>query len=214
MQLKSRKQTSTNNPTRNPFKRTWKGLTDWEKSPVFNKIEEASERGITQLVKCLKHDDMYVLWATLWALEKIGKPAVPDLIDALKDWEVGNRAAWMLVRIRDTSAVPDLIDLVEDENENVRKYAAQILGAIGDTSTVDALVNALDDKEKGVRGMAAQALGEIAKDNPEAVVQEIIDTINGKIGEELLLTTERNSELFNRLHQLMLQCGKVMEDAA
>jgi HEAT repeat protein len=60
----------------------------------------------------------------------IGKPAVPALINALKNGTDGVRssAANALGTIGDISAVPALIDALKNENEEVRKSATWALG--------------------------------------------------------------------------------------
>jgi hypothetical protein len=69
------------------------------------------------------------------ALGRIGRAAVPSLIQALKnrDPDVRKEAALVLARIGPDAfqAVPDLTALLDDENEEVRKAAARALGQIG-----------------------------------------------------------------------------------
>jgi hypothetical protein len=69
------------------------------------------------------------------ALGRIGRAAVPSLVQALKnrDPDVRKEAALVLARIGPDAfqAVPDLTALLDDENEEVRKAAARALGQIG-----------------------------------------------------------------------------------
>lgn len=69
------------------------------------------------------------------ALGRIGPPAVPDLIQALRnrDPAVRKQAAEVLARMGSDAqpAVPDLIRLLDDEDESIRKEAARTLGRIG-----------------------------------------------------------------------------------
>ncbi|MEM3071821.1 MAG: HEAT repeat domain-containing protein, partial [Candidatus Anstonellales archaeon] len=69
----------------------------------------------------------------------IGKPAVPALIDALKDenWDVRYRAAKALGEIAEkggdcSAAVPALIDALKDNDWSVRYRAAKALGKIAE----------------------------------------------------------------------------------
>ena len=82
-------------------------------------------------------------------LIKIGKPAVPALIEALQDqsnpftrrWE----AAKALGAIKDERAVEPLIKAMSDENEVVRRVTAEALGRLGDKRAIPVLKKALRD---------------------------------------------------------------------
>jgi hypothetical protein len=69
------------------------------------------------------------------ALGRIGPPAVPSLIEALKspDPEARLQAAQVLARMGSDAkeAVPDLIRLLDDPDERIRKAATRALGRIG-----------------------------------------------------------------------------------
>ncbi len=96
-------------------------------------------------------------------LVEIGEPAVPALIDALKNENnlVRGGAAEALGCICDASAVPELIETLKDEDKLVREVAAWALGIIGDASAVPLLIEALKDDDWNVREAAAEALGGI-----------------------------------------------------
>jgi hypothetical protein len=72
---------------------------------------------------------------TIDALARIGKPAVPALVEALHDPnpDLRDQAALALARIGPDAeaAVPDLIAALNDDNEVVRKDAVRALGQIG-----------------------------------------------------------------------------------
>ncbi len=78
-----------------------------------------------------------------------------------EDAEIRQRAAIVLGRARDESAVDPLIAALEDENAGVRKYAAWALGQIGNNSAVAALARALEDPVAEVRHQAMWALGQV-----------------------------------------------------
>lgn len=69
------------------------------------------------------------------ALGRIGPPAVPQLIQALRNRDplVRKEAAQVLARMGSDAreAVPDLMRLLDDEDETIRKTAARTLGRIG-----------------------------------------------------------------------------------
>lgn len=77
-------------------------------------------------------------------IARLGSPAVPQLIKALRGQKPGARAyaARTLVAIG-SPAVGSLVDLLRDATSNGHGEAAQALGDIGDTFAVPALVDAL-----------------------------------------------------------------------
>ncbi|MBC7225425.1 MAG: HEAT repeat domain-containing protein, partial [Anaerolineae bacterium] len=68
-----------------------------------------------------------------------------------------------LGRIGDPQAVPGLLEMLMDENEDVRQEAARALGEIGDPQAVPGLLEALWDEKWWMREAAAGALGKIAR---------------------------------------------------
>jgi hypothetical protein len=86
---------------------------------------------------------------------------VEGLVRALRD---GTEAVWgdALWRLRTRlypSAVPALIEMIEDPTAGRRFYAAEVLGAIGGAAAATALRRTAEsDKDELVRGMAAAAL--------------------------------------------------------
>ncbi|MBI5228994.1 HEAT repeat domain-containing protein [Candidatus Micrarchaeota archaeon] len=70
-------------------------------------------------------------------------------------------SAEILGQIGGKSAVPALINVLKDEDEDfdVRWRAANALGRIGDKSAVLALINALKDEQVRIRWCVADALG-------------------------------------------------------
>ena len=70
-------------------------------------------------------------------------------------------AARALARTRDRSAVPALIDALDDPDPNVRRQVAKALGILKDERSVKPLIEALKDDNRNVQFYAAYALGEI-----------------------------------------------------
>jgi HEAT repeat protein len=58
-------------------------------------------------------------------------------------------------------AVPNLVKLLKDDNEEVRNFSTVMLGDIGSRTAVEPLSEALRDPEANVRHGAAEALGKI-----------------------------------------------------
>jgi HEAT repeat protein len=105
------------------------------------------------------------------ALERIGRPAVPELVKALDNeaW-VGRtvrsgrwRAAWTLGELGDAVAVPGLIEALDKVGDDVRPSVASALGKIGDAAAVPHLIKRLqEDPVAKVREWSAFALRRIA----------------------------------------------------
>lgn len=85
------------------------------------------------------------------SLSRIGKAAVPKLIDVLRDPNPHHRvqAAKMLARIGPDAdeAVNELVSALDDEDEEVRKAAVRALGQIGPpaAAAVEALIRVIEE---------------------------------------------------------------------
>jgi HEAT repeat protein len=98
------------------------------------------------------------------ALEKIGEPAVPGLVDVLQDknqflrFEASNR----LTRIGEP-AVPALLGALKSTSKDQRLMAAYTLGQLGAQKAVPALTRLSQDasEDGSVRQAAAEALKKI-----------------------------------------------------
>jgi len=121
------------------------------------------------LVEHLKNEgDETVRWELTRSLGKIGEPAVPTLIQLLKDedWQVREMAALSLGKIKNVRAVEPLITLLEEEpnqpiNSCVRRRALWALGEIGDARAVSKIMLFLRHKDPEIRNAAKKALDKI-----------------------------------------------------
>ena len=102
------------------------------------------------------------------ALCVIGEPAVPTLIEALRDADgwVRQKAASALGAIGEPVAVPALIEALKDEDEKVREWAVVSLGQIGNPA-LPALTEVLSETNMVVRDQVIDALIRIG--TPEAM---------------------------------------------
>ena len=106
--------------------------------------------GVTTRFTVRPFEDWTMREAAAVALGRIGEPAVPALVDALRshDPEMRLQAADTLARIGPgaSQAVPSLTELLEDEDIRVRKAAARALGQIGPKAaeSVPSLMRALE----------------------------------------------------------------------
>lgn len=104
-------------------------------------------------------DSEVISHAAVWALSKIGAPAVEPLIVALnKSEKKGKHAAKTLGKIKDPRAIKPLIDTFSKSN-NVSKAATWALIKMGE-SAVGPLIDALHASENTLR-YAAETLGKI-----------------------------------------------------
>ncbi len=102
-------------------------------------------------------------WTVIWILQRIGAPAVPDLIRALKRPEglVVQRVCWALGDVGDSSAVQPLIDITGHDRWQVRDQAVRALGRIGEPGAEEAVVRAFVDTIGQVRKSASVAAGQL-----------------------------------------------------
>lgn len=125
---------------------------------------------IDGLIELLRHEDNAGLRnATSELLVRLGKRAVPALLDHLQDHDQDLRKLVVdtLAAIGERSAVPALLITLADPDVNVAAAAAEALGTIGDRSAVPALLQALDRQQHDFfRFNALSALGRIAVPGP------------------------------------------------
>lgn len=96
---------------------------------------------------------------------KIGKPAIPHLINFAKDktknmW-LRERALELIGTINDASAADSLIEILNDKDQDVaiRSEAIETLQQINAVQAAPYLLNALNDESPTIRGTAAWTLG-------------------------------------------------------
>ncbi len=73
-----------------------------------------------------------------------------------------------------------LVLALQDEDEYVRKEAAQALGDVGTPDCIPYLNDAINDDSAGVRAVATLSLGKIAKENDENSQKNILELIDDK----------------------------------
>jgi len=101
------------------------------------------------------------------ALQAIGEPAVPALVEVLGDKDAwargGAAAAHCLIRPQAPEAIQALARALEDEDDLVRRFAARALQEIGPPAkaAVPALVRAMQSGQLLLNGYAADALRKI-----------------------------------------------------
>lgn len=141
------------------------------RSPDFNERENAvrelgshnEDAAVTGLVMALEDPDTGIREMAADHLAAIaGVTAAPLLIRFLGHDDIGTRnlAAEILVTIG-APAVPAMLQHIEDDDIDVRKFLVDILGRIRDERAVEPVCQRLRDGNTNVVCSAAEALGEI-----------------------------------------------------
>lgn len=158
---------------------------------------ENFQKEINQLLKELAEGDIIEQYQAGRKLKKIGSPAVPALINALKEDNKKLRKAAMIVlgEIKDERAVPILVDELEKtKDKKLRAGLIVILGRMGDKRATPLLMNALDENSDEIVGAAAYALGKLKEEksvsslmpllnHPNEYVRKTVTEALGRIGE-------------------------------
>jgi len=99
---------------------------------AFMVLAHLKERAVDALVAGLDEKDDNVSRHVGWLLGIVGAPAVPPLVEKLKDDEphVRKCAAFALGEIEDGTAVPSLVGLLKDEDGDVRASSVEALAKI------------------------------------------------------------------------------------
>lgn len=93
------------------------------------------------------------------ALSQIGATAVVALSSQLNSPERRKLAALALTRIYHQAAIAPLLQLVADDDVEIRRRVIESLGSYHDTAVVPVLIQAVEDADAGVRLEAVKALG-------------------------------------------------------
>lgn len=141
-------------------------------SEVLTQTDAAPEM-IQALIMALGEEDNAGLRnSATEVLVKIGVPAVPGLLDVLKDGDKDERkiAADILGDVADQRALEPLLATLKDPDENVRAAAAESLGMLGDSSVTEQLVEALRDDGLVVQLSCLDALDRLNAEVPTTIL--------------------------------------------
>lgn len=131
---------------------------------TLSEIETPAERIVPAIISSLTDSDETIRVIGSVALQNLGEPAVPYLIDALSApaAEIRLNAAYALGEIGTSldTVIPALIDTLTDPEWNVRRLVVRALVRIG-TPAVDSLIQALNSPDQDLRRMAERALNDI-----------------------------------------------------
>lgn len=144
----------------------------------------AGTNNVAELIKCLEGDYYYFdRGAAKLALVHIGQPAVPLLINALKDsdFRISEGAAFALGMMGPNAklAVPVLKEILRQKPQPGMRLQRDVAIALGKIGEVDFLILALQGKEENIQPyLASQGLGG-AGPSAAAAVPALLKILNG-----------------------------------
>ncbi|MBA3872824.1 MAG: HEAT repeat domain-containing protein [Anaerolineae bacterium] len=153
---------------------------------------------VNDLLKLLVDKNSDVIKTAIKALGKTGDPrTIPKLVEIMYDPnndDLCGDAAFALGKMG-KSALPSLLDAVQDARSYLRKLAIETLAEIGEVDTIPTIINALCDSNYEVRNAAMSGLIRIGDQCTEqilAVIQNVTAcgreeaiVVFGKIGKEV-----------------------------
>lgn len=115
---------------------------------------------ITRRVEQIPYQHREELLQSLMWLAQTGEQTIPALLTGLRheNPKVRSSCAWVLGRIGDRRAIPDLQQVMKDDEATVRMEAARTLVALGDLNWSPTLIEGLDSDRKEVRYLCHEAL--------------------------------------------------------
>jgi HEAT repeat protein len=130
---------------------------------AMNAIAAHGVNAVPYLIDKFTTKSSWDRWTVIWIFQRIGSPAVPLLLEALKrpDDLVVQRVAWALGDIKDSSAVDGLIGVCGHTCWQVRDEAVASLGRIGNARAAEAVKGALQDTIGQVRKSAVVSCGQL-----------------------------------------------------
>ena len=138
------------------------------------------------------------------ALIAIGAPAVPLIINALRDGDI-SLAATDVLREIGAVAVEPLSVALGNKNKNVSAYAALVLEDIGPPS-VEPLISALTSKDRRTLMLTVRALGHIGDDRAVVPLTKIFNEI--VLFEEKSALLDATIEALRRLGKIVGKSGE------
>jgi HEAT repeat protein len=130
---------------------------------AMNQIASYGVNAVPYLIGKFATKSSWDRWTVIWIFQRIGSPAVPLLLEALKrpDELVVQRVAWALGDIKDSSAVDGLIGVCHHPCWQVRDEAVGSLGRIGSARASETVREALRDSVGQVRKSAVVSCGQL-----------------------------------------------------
>ena len=174
--------------------RLWQHLWDWHQGGTNGNVAKTrgEQANIAGWIDAVRDESEAVRLDAVYALGKVGAPAVPALVEALYEEAEASLETNLQARHTNPSqlyagyalaavgspAIPALMDVLGAEKWWLRASAADIVGDIGRPAgaAVPALSQALEDESEWVRRNAAEALGTIGT-AAQAAVPMLVRTL-------------------------------------
>lgn len=122
-----------------------------------------NEQSTSALIRSLADADLSVRQCAAIALRKRATPmAMKALLDALQDQDrLLSRLAGDALTLIGAATIPDLAEILRNENSAVRGEAARVLAKMEDQATIAILFSALDDSSSIVRFWVEEGLNKL-----------------------------------------------------
>ena len=110
-------------------------------------------------------EDFFVRETLIWAIVRMGEPAIEPTIGLLGHIAPQARllAAQTLGKIGDSIAVPALLNALPDDDLEVKRRVIYTLGQLGDARALPALLELLLDSNTELKSTVATALREVGQ---------------------------------------------------
>ena len=134
------------------------GHLEWNAQETLIEIGEPS---VEPLIEVLNDENPQVRINAIYSLGELkdSRAIEPLLLILKKDEDILSDASRIALSKMGSSAIDPLIELLNDENPSIRRYAIAGLKDIDDERVVEPIINALQDEK--VLGNAIEALGEL-----------------------------------------------------
>lgn len=139
-------------------------------------LGQTDERALYPLIKLLCDDSPAVVDAAMQSILNIGgEAAAYMLIPVLRKGAAQRNAALLLLKDLGVSTVPLLYDLLDDKDDDMRKFALDLLGDIGQGAEIDKIIPALKDLNVNVRAAACRTLGLLKAEGAIAHIEQALN---------------------------------------
>jgi len=175
------------------------GLTDEDSSVRRRSAQDLSdgdERAIYPLILALKDKNPGVQDAVIRSLVAIGGEVVAYmLLPLLRQDSYTRNTAQLMLRDLGEVSVPLLYPLLEDKDDDIRKFALDLMGEIKVNVEPDQVIRMLKDPNPNVRASAIQCIGKLGHTESVGHVEQALEDVEwvaftaletlGKLGGEL-----------------------------
>ncbi|MBF0343023.1 MAG: HEAT repeat domain-containing protein [Nitrospirae bacterium] len=136
-------------------------------------LSEGDERAIYPLIKALFDSNAAVQDAAMQSLIAIGGEMVAYMtIPVLRKGPAQRNAALVILKELGNVTVPLLYDLLNDKDDDIRKFALDLMGDIKTGVVIDKIFPLLKDPNPNVRAAACRSLG-LLNESSERIVEHL-----------------------------------------